>query len=265
MAGMRGRSLQVLGAVFLLAFAPQCSNDDEKNDVGAPSTGGRGAATGGKTNTGGVVTTGGAESGSCASQPVQAASNPVSGTVRGPWIDAVLRENGLRTHFLGPGGSAFSAYSQSFERVVDAGGAVADEFAVRMPSDVVTASLTGWAGTAASEVGAYSELDCGWFSFEMTFPVPDGIVCPSQFANCRPDCEPSGELGLCVPASPKVRYTAVSACEASAHGNWQLELTSVCPHPVSGTLINYQTHGQLTATLINELDASDRVAVNFEF
>jgi hypothetical protein len=135
MAGMGGRSLQALGAVFLLAFATQCSNDDEKDDVGARDTGGRGAGTGGEINTGGLVTTGGAGSGSCASQPVQAASNPVSGTVRGPRIDAVLLENGLRTNFLGPGGSALSAYSQSFERVVDAGGAVADEFAVRMPSD----------------------------------------------------------------------------------------------------------------------------------
>jgi hypothetical protein len=42
-------------------------------------------------------------------------------------------------------------------------------------------------------------------------------------------------------------------------------LTSVCPHPVSGTLINYQTHGHLTATLIDEVDVSDSVAVNFEF
>lgn len=206
-------------------------------------------------------------SGACASEATGPSSTAVTGSVRGS-VDGVLLEGGVTTRFLGPGSSAFSDYAQSFEAGVDAGGKLVNAFELRIPSDRVTASFTGLAGAAASELGVYSELDCGWFRFEMTFPVPDGIVCPSFIGNCRPDCEPSGEAGVCMPAAPKVRYAAESACSdgaASARGSWQLELTSICPLPASGTLLNFQTHGRLTATLVNELDAADTIELELEF
>lgn len=48
-------------------------------------------------------------------------------------------------------------------------------------------------------------------------------------------------------------------------GNWQLTPTSVSPHVVPGTLINYLTHGHLAATLVNQNDPSDSVVLNLYF
>lgn len=208
--------------------------------------------------------------GPCTIQTMTGSSVPVTGSIRGSRVDAVVRDNAMQTNFLGPGGSGSSAYAQSFSGTDGTNGSLADEFVFRMPSDVVSASLSGWAGATAAEVGLYPTTGCGGFVFEMRLPIPSGVVCPLGFGNCGPDCEGGGEIGVCMPAQPKVRYRAVpggpcSSSGSSAAGDWQLMLASVCPHAVSDTLINFETHGHLTATLINEADASDSVAMNLDF
>jgi hypothetical protein len=206
----------------------------------------------------------------CAGQTALGPSLPVTGTIRGTGVDAVLSKTGLETTLLGPGGSGSSPYAQSFDRGSDAAGKLIDEFGFAMPSDVVTASFSGWAGASAAEVGRYRSQGCAGFLFELVFPIPAGIVCPSKFGPCGPQCEPVGELGICQPAHRKLRYRAWREAPcfpsgAAAEGEWLLELTSVCSHPIAGTLITFKTHGHLNATLINEADVSDSVEVNLDF
>ena len=193
----------------------------------------------------------------------------VSGSIRGFKVDAVVRDNGIETYFLGPGASGSSEYSQLFDGIYDAGNA-AEQFEVRTPSDAVTAKLSGWASATAAEVGTYPPAGCAYFTFEMRLPIPPGVVCPAKFAPCGPECEPVGELALCSPARPKVRYSARPAATCSSNvpsalGDWRLQLTSVCPHPVADTLVNFETHGHLSATLVNEADASDTVSMSLDF
>lgn len=196
----------------------------------------------------------------------------MTGTIRGAGVDAMLSATGLETTFIGPGGSASSPYVQSFDRGYDAAGKLVDEFGVALPSNVVTASFSGWAGATAAEVGSYRSQGCSQFVFEMAFPIPAGVVCPSQFGPCGSQCEPVGELAICQPAHPKLRYRASREAPCSPNGaagegegEWLLELTSVCSHPISDSLIRFKTHGHLSATLINEADASDGVEVNLDF
>lgn len=208
--------------------------------------------------------------GLCAGQTALGPSSPVSGTIRGAGVDAMLSKAGLEATFIDPDGSAPRLYAQSFERAYDTAGKLVDEFGFAMPSDVVTASFSGWAGATAAEVGSYRSQGCAGFVFEMAFPIPAGIVCPSQFGPCGPQCEPIGELAICQPAHRKLRYRAwreapCSPSGSAGEGEWLLELTSVCSHPISGTFITFQTHGHLNATLINEADASDSVEVNLDF
>jgi hypothetical protein len=193
----------------------------------------------------------------------------VTGTIRGAGVDAMLSETGLETTFIGDG-SGSSPYAQSFDRGYDAAGKLVEEFGFAMPSDVVTASFSGWAGATAAEVGSYRSQGCAGFVFEMVFPIPAGIVCPSKFGPCGSQCDPVGELAICQPAHPKLRYHAWREAPcfpsgAAGEGEWQLELTSVCSHPISDTLIRFKTHGHLNATLINEADALDRVEVKLDF
>jgi len=208
--------------------------------------------------------------GPCVGETAAGSSLSVTGTVRGPGVDAVLSERGLETTFIGPEGSAPISYSQSFGRGYDAAGNLVDEFGFAMPSDVVTASFSGWAGATAAEVGSYRSQGCTGFVLEMVFPIPAGLVCPAKFAPCGPQCDPAGELAICLPAHRKVRYRAWREAPcfpsgAAGEGEWQLEVTSVCSQPIPNTFINFKTHGHLSATLVNEADASDRVEVNLDF
>jgi len=206
----------------------------------------------------------------CVGETARGPSLSVTGTIRGAGVDAALNATGLVTTFVGPGGSASSPYLQSFERGHDAAGKLVDEFGFAVPSDVVTASFSGWAGATAAEVGSYRSQGCTGFAFEMAFPIPDGTVCPAPYAPCGPQCEPVGELAICQPARRKRRYRASreAPCIPSGvagEGEWLLDLTSVCAQPISDTLIRFKTHGHLHATLINEADASDSVEVNLDF
>ena len=206
----------------------------------------------------------------CAGQTAGGSSLPVTGTIRGAGVDAVLSQTGLETTFIGPDAPASRTYAQSFGPGYDAAGKPVDEFAFAKPSDVVTASFSGWAGATAAEVGSYRSQGCGAFVFEMAFPIPPGVACPSKFGPCGPQCEGVGEAGICQPALPKRRYRAwrETPCfpsGAAGAGEWQLELTSVCSQPIAETLINFKTHGHLNAILVNEADASDSVEVNLDF
>jgi hypothetical protein len=210
------------------------------------------------TGTGGMVTS------HCASGVSGASAVPVTGSLRGLSVDAMVSDQRLVTSFLGPGASATSPYGQSFDV---AGTTPEGAFVFRAPADVVTASFEGWAGAAAAEVGTYSPMG-GFFVFELAFPIPSGVVCPSRFGNCGPLCASVGEAGICTPTNPRVRYSTLDEASSSgmaASADWQLQLDSVCPRPSNGTLINFETHGRLSATLVNETDASDTVEVNLDF
>ena len=206
----------------------------------------------------------------CTGETARGPSLSVAGTIRGAGVDAVLNETGFETAFLGPQEPGPILYSQSFAGDYDAAGTSVDGFRFAMPSDVVTASFSGWAGATAAEVGSYPSLGWTGFVFEMAFPIPAGIVCPARFGPCGSQCKPAGEAGICQPAHPKLRYRAwreVSSfpSEVAGEGEWQLELTSVCSLPSSETFVKFKTHGHLNATLINEADASDSVEVSFDF
>ena len=206
----------------------------------------------------------------CTGETARGPSLSVTGTIRGAGVDAVLNEAGFETTFLGPQEPGPILYSQSFGGGYDAAGKSVDEFAFAMPSDVVTASFSGWAGATAAEVGSYRSQGWTGFVFEMAFPIPAGIVCPVRFGPCGSQCEPVGEAGICRPAYPKLRYRAWREAssfpsEVAGEGEWQLELTSVCSLPLSETFVRFKTHGHLNATLINEADASDSVEVKLDF
>jgi hypothetical protein len=248
------------------------NGDESEMDSGAMAAGGGAMAAGG----GAMAAGGGAMAADpgmpspCAGQTAVGPSLSVTGTIRGARVDAMLSETGLETTFIGPEGSGSIPYAQRFHRGSNAAGTFVDEFGFALPSDVVTASFSGWAGAMAAEVGSYRSQGCGGFVFEMAFPLPAGIVCPSRFGNCRPDCEPHGEAGVCEPAHPKVRYRASRetdcfTSEPAGKGEWELELTSVCSQRIPDTLVWFKTHGHLKATLINDADASDSVEVNLDF
>jgi hypothetical protein len=206
----------------------------------------------------------------CTGETARGPSLSVAGTIRGAGVDAVLNEAGFETTFLGPQEPGPILYSQSFGGGYDAAGKSVDEFAFAMPSDVVTASFSGWAGATAAEVGSYRSQGWTGFVFEMAFPIPAGVVCPVRFGPCGAQCEPVGEAGICQPAYPKLRYRAWREAssfpsEVAGEGEWQLELTSVCSLPISETFVKFKTHGHLNATLINEADASDSVEVRLDF
>jgi len=195
---------------------------------------------------------------------------PVHGTLRGSRVDAVLCDNGVSTRFLGPQATAGRPYTQALETTRELSEPFPDDFLFSMPTDVLFASLSGWVGVTTAETGAYSSPeDCGWLVLELSFPIPSGVVCPPYPEPCGPACEGSGEAGVCRPAHPTWRYTASSGSECGSaddpHGQWELTLISVLPHVVPGTLINYLTHGQLTATLVNESEPSDTVVMDLEF
>jgi hypothetical protein len=203
-------------------------------------------------------------SGACPGQGAQRSPTPVTGTLRGARVDAVVRDGGVETNFLGPGGSPTSEYAQSFS-TANANGKAADSFVFSLPTDVVTASLAGWVGATGAEVGSYAGVGCGGFTFEMSFPIPPGVVCPAMFGDCGPDCKPSGEAGICLPANPKVRYGNARSSPCLPVGDWHLELTSVCPRAASGSLVHFVTHGHVSTTLTNEADATDTVVMNLDF
>jgi hypothetical protein len=144
-------------------------------------------------------------------------------------------------------------------------------FVLAAPADALSAVLTGWTGTSASAVGTYdSATNCGWLDFDVTLPVPPGVVCTSEFGPCDPGCETVGEAFICEPAPARMQYQARPAAHCGSApdapvGDWQLTLTSVSPLAAPSGLQNFQTHGQLTATLINRDLASDSIVLNLDF
>jgi hypothetical protein len=207
----------------------------------------------------------------CTSKTVEANDNPVHGSIRGPRVDGVVCDNGLGTTFLGPGGAAFSPYAQSFNSTFDSNGFLAHDFLFDMPAGVFSASLSGWTGTTSPDVGTYtSTTNCGWLTFEVSLPIPPGVICPPLGQSCGPDCEGTGELSICQPAHPKLRYSALPAAKCGSSqdppkGDWQVTLTSISPDVRPSTFINFVTHGTLTATLVNGDDPSDSVVLNLDF
>ncbi|HJX63415.1 MAG TPA: hypothetical protein VJ860_05615 [Polyangia bacterium] len=206
----------------------------------------------------------------CTGQTVDADDIPMHGSISGPKFNGVVSDNGVVTAFLGTQG--VPPYTQWFSSARDASGDLADDFLFDMPADVSSASLSGGVDMTTPEVGTYdSDTNCGSMVFEVSLPIPPGVFCPTRYGPCEPGCEPSGaEMLICEPAHPKLRYSAQSAAQCGSYqypprGDWQLTLTSVCPYVVSGTLINYQTHGHLTARFVNDADPSDSVVLNLDF
>jgi hypothetical protein len=208
--------------------------------------------------------------GQCRSQGTMYATLiPVHGTIRGPRVDGVVCDNGVGTMFLGPDGAAGSSYAQGLYSTAGLTESCPDDFLFRVP--VFSTSLSGWAGATAPEIGTYASTEnCGWLTLEVSFPIPAGVICPPPGEPCEPDCVGVGEMFVCEPAHPKWRYSALPAVQCGAsqdppRGDWQLTLTSISPHVVPDTLISFQTHGRLTATLVNEEDPSDSVVLDLDF
>ena len=205
---------------------------------------------------------------------------PVSGTVHGPKVDAVICNNGLGTYFLGSSGD-YSPPLDDYEcfMTTDYTGAVPRNsdgpgfygFLLRAPADALSADLSGSTGASAPAVGTYdSATNCGSLDFTVTLPVPPGVVCTTQFGPCDPGCIGVGEMFVCEPANAYLQYRAGTAAACGSNqvppqGDWQLTITSVSPLAVPNGNQHFQTHGHLTATLVNQDDPSDSVVLNLDF
>jgi hypothetical protein len=104
----------------------------------------------------------------------------------------------------------------------------------------------------------------------VTLPIPPDVFCATEFGPCDPGCQGAGELMVCSPANPKLRYSArpSAVCGTSrdpAVGGWVLTLTSVSPYIAGSGYKHHENHGNLTATLINQADPSDSVVLNLDF
>lgn len=215
----------------------------------------------------------------CANQLLNFTTFPVHGSVRGTKVDGTVCDNGLGTFFLGPEDSGLTPYDQDFFTTTASSGAVPDAsgaggaygFVLAGPADAVSAELSGFAGVQAAAAGTYgSTTNCGWFDFEVTLPIPPGVVCNARYSPCDPGCEGVGEAFICEPARAKLKYRGRSAaiCQAQqepAQGDWQLTITSVTPLDSPDGYQHFQTHGELTATLVNQGDASDSVVLDLDF
>jgi hypothetical protein len=215
----------------------------------------------------------------CATQVLDSVLFPVSGTVRGPRVDAEVCDNGLGTFFLGPQDYApLTPYEQDFFTTSVYGGAVPRGsngpgvygFMLRAPADALSADLSGSTGASAPAVGTYdSATNCGELHFDVTLPIPPGVVCRSEFGPCDPGCEGYGEMFICEPANAMMHYQAGSAAcgqtQYPSQGDWQLTITSVSALAVPDGYQHFQTHGHLTATLVNQGDPSDSVVLNLDF
>ena len=216
----------------------------------------------------------------CANQVLYSDDTPVHGAVHGPRVDAEVCDNGLGTVFLGPHDYLLTPYYQDLRTTTQSSGAVAYGvngpgvygFLVRAPADAITADLSGSAGASAAAVGSYdSATNCGALDFVVTLPIPPGVVCTALYPPCDPGCEPGGaEFVICVPAPIRMRYRARPAVtcgpiQDTPMGEWLLTLTSVSPLAVPYGYLHYQTHGHLTATLVNLDDPSDSVVLALDF
>ena len=215
----------------------------------------------------------------CANQVLDSRLVPVRGTVRGPRVEAEVCGNGLGTSFLGPEDYLVTPYNQDFFTTSVYGGAVPPGsygpgfygFLLRAPADALSADLSGSTGASAPEVGTYdSATSCGSLDFDVTLPVPPGVVCTTPYGPCDPGCKGSGEMAICEPAPAMMYYRAASAAACGSNqyppqGDWQLTIASVSPLAVPDGYQHFQTHGHLTATLVNQDDPSDSVVLNLDF
>jgi hypothetical protein len=215
----------------------------------------------------------------CAEQTISSGLFPATGTIRGPKVDGVTCENGLGTHFHGPGAANYSSYTQSLYTTSWYSSSVRSSsqddslvygFLLAEPTRS-TADLSGWVGATSNEPGIYTGVEnCGYLDLVVSLPIPAGIVCSIPFAPCDPGCEGVGEMWICAPAHPRLYYAARSsaACGSNqepAQGNWELTLTSASALSEPHGYLNFQTHGHLAATLVNRDDASDSVVVSVDF
>lgn len=215
----------------------------------------------------------------CAKQTLYASHIPVRGTVVGPKVDGTICENGMGTSFLGPQDTDHQYY-QGFSTTTWLNAPYSPNgrdmsqiygFLMRKPTDAQSAVLSGDVGASAAAVGTYdSNGNCGYLDFEVTRPIPPGVICKAQFPPCDPGCEPEGELVLCRPANVRSIYSArpAASCrepDVPAQGSWVLTLSSVSPYIPSDTFLHHTTHGNLTATLINRADPSDSVVFDLDF
>jgi hypothetical protein len=204
---------------------------------------------------------------------------PVRGTVRGPKVEGEVCDNGVGTYFLGPE-SGRPAYHQIFSSNtwLDAPYSPTGYdrsqvygFLIRKPADAQSAGLSGWAGTEIAEVGTYdSATNCAYLDFEVTLPIPPDVFCTTPYAPCDPGCEGYGEMNICQPAHARLRYSARPPAGCMSYqdppqGSWVLTLTSVSPYIPRDGFMHHETHGNLTATLVNSADPSDSVVLKLDF
>lgn len=214
----------------------------------------------------------------CAAERLDGSRLPVRGTARGATVDGVVCQDGLGTAFEPQTGN-LGLYAQTFDTTMDpplllglaSSGGQPFGFAFSRPTDAQAGVVSGWVGAGADPGTFDSGTACGWLDFEVTLPIPNGVVCPASYDRCGPDCSVQGELGLCMPKHATRRYgarTAAPGCQGNqelALGGWQLTITSVAPAVDPGGLREFDSHGHLTATLVNEKDPSDTVVLDLVF
>ncbi len=215
----------------------------------------------------------------CAQQTVDPLLIPVRGTVRGPRVEGETCDNGLGTFFIGPDDLDHTYvedfYTTSrFDAPYSPTGyddSLIYGFLIRTPADAESAELKGSVDANVAQVGAYdSATSCGYLDFVVTLPIPPGVVCTTPLPPCDPGCAGYGELPACTPAHAKLHYAAhpSAACgtnQEPAQGGWVLTLTSVSPYIPGEGYQHFVTHGNLTATLVNQADPSDSVVLNLDF
>ena len=209
----------------------------------------------------------------CAPQSLQSSLFPVRGTVRGPKVEAEACKNGVGTDFFGPSDRVPPNSQDFFTTAAPVGyaGSQFYGFLMYVPADALSGVLRGTVGASAAGVGAFdSATNCGWLDFEVTLPVPPDVFCSTTYGPCDPGCEGHGEMFICEPANARLRYSArpSAACATGqdpAVGSWVLTLTSVSAYMPGEGYAHYDTHGNLTATLVNQVDPTDSVVLNLDF
>jgi hypothetical protein len=211
----------------------------------------------------------------CVHQTLDSSTFPVTGTVHGTKVEALVCDHGVETYLLGPSGTDTSCM-QNFDTSSPYGAGWSDSYAgygflLSAPADAISATFSGGVGTAAPAVGSYdSTRSCGWLKFDVTLPIPPGVVCPAEVGNCGPDCKGEGEMGICMPANAMLHYIARSSATCASNldppsGSWNLTIKSVSPATVPSGYYQFDTHGHLSATLMNSSDLSDSVVLSLDF
>jgi hypothetical protein len=203
-----------------------------------------------------------------ANAPVAPPESPAHGTFAGPNVDILVCDGGVHGYLFVPTGST-SPYIESFDDNLTV--ASSARFSIRQPQNVESVDFLALFGVSSLNPGTYTSAQtCGSVGLCLSFPIPAGLDCSTDAGfDCPPGCQlvgPSFAL-TCMPVQPTTCYIAQGSSDCvfdtqPPMGAWQLTLTSIA---LFSKATGYVTHGSLTATMVNDQDATDTFSLSLEF